>query len=150
MARPYPEYRPYKGTLHEVQSFFRWLETHPELQCASSTVERYGRALDGQVNHFFHAVAVFSLYYPECKAPAAAALSTDGSSEPPAWPAEVLAGWLDFMAHYGQNHDVGFVFSVLTNTLPRDLGGSNDASDGSRDLLQRLLPLVCAYLLRRP
>lgn len=148
MARPYPELKSYKGSPHDVQSFFRWLEMHPELQCASSTVEKYGNALDGQVSHAWHSVAVFYRYYPECVAPAAASLSRDGSNDLPAWPVELLEGWLDYMRHYEQRHDVGYIFSVLENTLPPALGGRNTTTEGSLGLVQRLVPLIGAFLRR--
>lgn len=148
MARPYPELKPYKGTLPEVEAFFRWLAMNPELQCAESTGEQYGRAIDGRVKHAWHAIVVFFRYYPECAAPAAALLARDGSQEVPEWPTELLEGWVDFLHHYEQQHDVGYVFSVLENTLPPELGGSDTTTGGSRDLVKRLVPLVGAYLKR--
>jgi len=149
MARPYPELRPYKGTRAEVEEFFRWLAANPDVQCAETTRETYGRAIEGRVAHAWHAIVVFFRYYPECAAPAVATLVKDGSQEPPEWPPELLEGWIDFLRHYEQQHDVGYVFSVLENTLPPELGGSDTTTGGSRDLVQRLVPLVAAYLKRR-
>jgi hypothetical protein len=149
MARPYPELKPYKGTLPEVEAFFRWLGMNPELQCAETTGEIYGRAIDGRVKHVWHAIVVFFRYYPECAAAAAAVLAGDGSQELPEWPPDLLEGWIDFLHHYEQKHDVGYVFSVLENTLPPDLGGRDMTSAGSSDLVLRLVPLIGAYLKRR-
>lgn len=150
MARPYPELKPYKGTVAEVEAFFRWLGMHPELQSATHVLEHHGNAIDGRVKHVWHAVVVFFRYYPECAQTAADSLAVDGASDAPAWPRELQAAWVDFLGHYDQGHDVGYVFSVVQNTLPPEMGGTDTTTAGSLDLVMRLVPLVGAYLKRRP
>lgn len=146
MGRPYPTFRAQKYYLHEVESFFRWLKMHPGLTSAQYVIDNYERGIQGMIKHIFHGGQTFFRYYPEALAPTGALLKNDGSSEAPVWTPELKAWWFDYLTHWQQTTETGWMFDVLTNTQPVDMGGRNDASEGSRDAVTRMLPLIAGYL----